>query len=90
MALQELEGTIPALSTVENDYDVRELTEYLNRFLRSLNDRDRYLFLRRYWYGDGISEVARKLNVTPHAASVRLFRLRQKLQHYLQKEGMIA
>ena len=90
VALQELEGTIPALSTVENDYDVRELTEYLNRFLRSLNDRDRYLFLRRYWYGDGISEIARKLNVTPHAASVRLFRLRQKLQHYLQKEGMIA
>ena len=90
VALQELEETIPALSTVETVYDAKELTGYLNRFLKSLDASDRYLFLRRYWYGDSITEIARKLNMTPHAASVRLFRLRQKLLKLLQKEGMIA
>lgn len=90
VALEELEGTIPALSTVETDYDARELTAYLNHFLRGLSRDDRYLFLRRYWYGDRISDIAGKLNITPHTASVRLFRLRLKLQDYLQKEGMIA
>ena len=90
VALDELEATIPALSTVESDYDARELTAYLNRFLKGLSANDRYLFLRRYWYGHGISEIARNLGMTPHAASVRLFRLRQKLQNYLQKEGLIA
>ena len=90
VALQELEGTIPALSTVESEYDAKELTRYLNLFLGGLNEEDRYLFMRRYWYGDGISEIARQLEILPHAASVRLFRLRQKLQNYLQKEGMIA
>ena len=51
---------------------------------------DRYLFLRRYWYGDGIRQIADTMGITPHKASVRLFRLRQKLQTYLQKEGMTA
>lgn len=90
VALQELEGTVPALSTVESDYDAKELSMYLNRFLRSLQAQDRYLFMRRYWYGDGIGQIAKNLGITPHTASVRLFRLRQKLQNYLEKEGMIA
>lgn len=89
-ALEELEETIPALSTVESEYDARELTQYLNRFLKGLSQDDRFLFLRRYWYGDGISQIAQAMGITPHTASVRLFRLRQKLQNYLQSEGMIA
>lgn len=90
VALDELEETIPALSTVESAYDAKELTQYLNRFLKNLSREDRYLFLRRYWYGDKISDIAEALHITPHKASVRLFRLRQKLQDYLMKEGMIA
>jgi len=90
VALEELEGTIPALSTVESEYDAKELTAYLNLFLGRLNRDDRYLFMRRYWYGDGISEISRNMNITPHAASVRLFRIRQKLLKLLQKEGLTA
>ena len=89
VALQELEETIPALSTVETDVEARELTRFLNLYLKQLKPEDRYLFMRRYWYGDGVSEIAQQLQLTPHTVSVRLFRLRQKLRDYLQKEGMI-
>ena len=90
VALDELEETIPALSTVESAYDAKELTRYLKEYLKNLSREDRYLFMRRYWYGDKVSDIAQELNITSHKASVRLFRLRQKLQNYLQKEGMIA
>ena len=89
IALDELEETIPALSTVESVYDAKELTLYLNQFLRDLHKKDRYVFMRRYWYGDRISEIAEELNILPHKASVRFFRLRQKLHDFLKKEGMI-
>ena len=90
VALQELEDTVPALSTVETDMEARELTHYLNRYLAQLNEKDRYMFLRRCWYGDGVGEISQNLNTTPHAVSVRLFRIRERLQLYLQKEGMIG
>ena len=90
VALDELEETIPALSTVESAYDAKELTRYLNQFLKGLSKEDRCLFLRRYWYGDKVSDVAESMGITAHKASVRLFRLRQKLQEYLVKEGMIG
>lgn len=84
-----MEETVPALSTVESDYDARELANYLNQFLRKMKLDDRYLFLRRYWFGDSVGEIAQQLDIPAHTASVRLFRLRQKLQDYLHKEGMI-
>ena len=89
VALQELEDTIPALSTVESDLEAKELTRYLNRYLDKLAPDDRYMFLRRYWFGDSIGEIAQQLSSSPGSVSVRLFRMRQNLQQHLQKEGMI-
>lgn len=89
VAMEELEDTIPALATVEQQYDAKELTEYLNRFLWGLSKEDRYLFLHRYWFLDPVQEIGKQLGMSPHSVSVRLFRLRQKLQTYLVKEGMI-
>lgn len=89
VAMEELEDTIPALATVEQQYEAKELAQYLNRFLRELTKEDRYLFLRRYWFLDSVQEIGKNLGMTPHAVSVRLFRLRKKLQTYLVKEGMI-
>ena len=90
VALDELEETVPALSNVETEYEARELTGYVNQFLRSLEPDDRVLFLRRYWFGDSVSGIASAVGRKPHALSVRLFRLRQRLQDYLKKEGMMA
>ena len=90
VALDELEETVPALSTVESLYDAKELTQYLNQFVKELSRDDRYIFMRRYWYGDKIGDIAEKLNIPDNKASVRLFRIRKKLQDYLKKEGMIA
>lgn len=90
VALEELEETIPALSTVESEYDAKELTGYLNAFLKRLSQEDRYLFLRRYWHGDPVQTIAEQLGLTPHNASVRLSRLRKKLQTELEKEGLLT
>lgn len=89
-ALDELEDTIPALSMVETEYDAKELSRCLNLYLHSLEESDRLLFMRRYWFGDSVAQIAAQLDKTPHSVSVRLFRLRQKLQDYLMKEGMIS
>lgn len=88
-ALDELEETVPALETVESLYDARELADYINRFLKELSYTDRFLFMRRYWFGEPVSQIAEEMGMKPHAASVRLFRIRQRLQDYLCREGMI-
>ena len=44
------ENEILTSTAVETEYDAKELTRYLNLFLKGLSSADRYLFMRRYWH----------------------------------------
>lgn len=84
--IDELANFIPA-PALEETVEVRELGDAINRFLGTLNNTNRVLFLRRYWFGDSVQEIAKDLNLGRNAASVRLGRIRLRLQEYLIKEG---
>lgn len=89
-ALDELEYGVSALETVETEYEGKELAAYLNHFLSKLPYDDRYLFVRRYWFGDPVSDIAEQMHISANAASIRLHRLRKRLQAFLRKEDMMA
>ncbi len=88
-ALDELAAAIPSGSTVESEYDARELAQCVNRFLAVLSEGDRYLFMQRYWLGASVSHIARDTGLSPRSVSVRLFRVRARLNKYLRKEGIM-
>ena len=89
LVLDELEECIPATTNVETDYEAKELSAAISRFLDTLGYKDRFCFLRRYWYGDPVSEIAAMAHISGHRVSVRLFRTREKLHHYLKREGLL-
>lgn len=89
VALDELEECVPALGSVESELEAKELSRYINAFLSKLSYDDRYMFIRRYYYADAVTAIAKSMNLTPHRVSVRLFRIREKLQIHLRKEGML-
>ena len=90
LVLDELEECIPASVNVEADYEEKELSAAIVRFLDSLGYEDRFCFVRRYWYGDSLSEIADVTGGSSHRISVRLSRVREKLRRYLKKEGLLA
>lgn len=87
VALDELEGCLAAPEGVEETVSARELTRVLNRFLGELDRPRRTLFVRRYWYGDSVEELAQRLRCRPNTVSARLLRLRERLRKELEKEG---
>ena len=89
VALDELEAVLAAPGSPERDYEARELAAAVNGFLEGLSREDRMAFLRRYWYGDPVKDIAARLGSGEHRISVRLFRIRKKLKDYLEKEGLL-
>ena len=63
------------------------LAESLNRFLESLPQEKRVLFVRRYWYLCSVEELAAWSGRRRGTVSAALFRLRQDLQEHLEREG---
>lgn len=88
LALEELEECIAGGSDVEQQAESRQLTESLNRFLRSLPQRDCTLFLRRYFFMDSLEAAAKHCHLSRNNAGVILHRTRQKLAQHLKKEGL--
>ena len=87
LVLDELEESIPSDMDVETEAEAKELTAAINRFLAALSREDRFLFVRRYFYADPVSELAALTGDSANRISVRLFRLRGKLKNALTKEG---
>ena len=88
VALDELTQCIPATETVESALSAKELTRLLDAFLAELDQRNRMLFVRRYWYADDIPALAERFHMSRNSVSIRLSRIRKKLRDYLQKEGV--
>ncbi len=68
--------------------EAAELSRLLDRFLRSLSQKERCLFLRRYWYADSISDIAARYHLSAGTVKSSLHRTRAKLKAFLQKEGV--
>ena len=48
------------------------------------------MFMRRYWYGDSVSDIAAAMRTRQHRVTVRLSRIRKRLSDYLKKEGLLV
>ena len=84
--LSELEDCIPSPITVEQEIEEKELTEFLNTWLASLSKADRILFMRRYWNGEAVKDLAKEYRIMPRDMAKRMYRLRQSLKSALEKE----
>ena len=77
-----------AALTPDRNLERQALKDALERFLRQQRAEHRQMFLRRYWYGDSIEELAARFGCTKARATGILFRLRRKLREYLEKEDL--
>ena len=70
-----------------SEYDAAGLSRAIDVFLRTLPRTARVMFVRRYFYADGIGEIARLTGTGKANVSQILFRTRKKLKAFLEKEG---
>lgn len=83
--LEELEECLPGRESVEQELEAKELSAFLDRWLGTLGNEDRALFVRRYWYGDSVSALAKERGKTVNQVSLRLYRMRQGLREQLER-----
>lgn len=86
VSLEELAGCIPG-PALEEAVEARALGEAIDAFLDTIPKDSRVIFLRRYWFGDSVKDIAHGLGMRENAVSVRLNRTRNQLRIYLNQEG---
>ena len=85
LAYEELEYAIPSR---DEAVDAMAFRTFLNQFLRSQKKDARIMFLRRYWYGDSVQQIAAAFGCGEEKVKSSLFRTRNKLRNAMIKEGI--
>lgn len=88
LLLSELEDCVPGGTEPERVLEEAELGAALSCWLRSLLREERTLFVRRYWYGESLQDLAKSRGVSPAKLAQKMLRLRRRLRAALEKEGI--
>lgn len=88
LILDELEDCIPSSRSVESEMESRTIAEAINTFLISIESESRIVFVRRYWYADSVGSISSRFQMSESKVKSMLYRTRNKLRLYLEKEGI--
>ena len=72
------------------DYESRRAGEIISDFLNSAGEREKNVFVMRYWFDMDISQISVQTGFSESKVKSLLFRLRKKLAERLKKEGIIV
>ena len=86
--LSELDECVPAAGSVEDALEAKALGEVIDGWLRSLRAADRALFVRRYFDGARLKDLAAESGEGAGALAKRMHRLRLALRAALEQEGI--
>ena len=79
----ELSGFIPETYNKGSE----ALTAALNVFLSNINERDRCIFIRRYYFMEDINDIADENDIKESCVRMILMRTRKKLRKYLKEDS---
>ena len=88
LVLDELEECVPSNENTEKELEFEELTQYINSFLDGISEKQRKIFIDRYWYMYSIKEISKINNTKESNVKVILHRTRNELKEYLEKRGV--
>lgn len=87
VSLAELEEIIPDKRASSDDAG-EKISEAISEFLLLQKPEIRRVFIRRYWFFDSVSDIAKRFSYSESKVKSMLFHTRKKLKNYLTKEGI--
>lgn len=87
VSLSELEAVLPD-HRFAPEFDDADIGKLISDFLRAEKQEARVVFIRKYYFFDSVSDIAKRYSFTESRVKNMLMRTRNRLRTYLQKEGV--
>ena len=88
MSIEELSNSISSGVSVEAEYDAKELSQMITDYVQSLNDRQRYIFIDRYYMLEPVERTAAELQISVQTVYRELDKIKRGLKKYLEGNGV--
>ncbi len=88
LSLEELNECTGGIGMETEEAERMELGARISDFLRGESAEARKIFVCRYFYCDSVKEIAKRFAISEAKVKSALFRTRDRLKKYLEKEGI--
>ena len=86
-SLSELEEAISYSENISEDLFVKDAIKVLNTYLMELPDKERFVFVCRYYYADSVPQIAKMTQLSERSVFRILATTREKLKKKLEEAG---
>jgi RNA polymerase sigma-70 factor (ECF subfamily) len=74
--------------SLEDLHEVKEVGRLITEYVKQLNERQRYIFIDRYYFAEPIEKTAAELSISVRTAYREVDRIKLGLKEYLQRNGV--
>ena len=89
VSMEECQDFIAYNDDPSENLVAQELGKAISDFVRQLDEKDRYIFMSRFFLAESIDVIARELEITGSAVYKKLTKLKGELKKYLMERGVI-
>lgn len=89
LSLEELGDCITGDDTTSKEVEAKILAEAIAAFLQTQSKEVQNVFVGRYYYMDSVKQIAEYCRISESKVKILLYRARQGLRGYLEKEGFM-
>lgn len=90
VCLEELENVLRSPGDIDEAIEEATLVSHIENFLDGLDEVNRMIFIRRFWYMDSYKDIAKASKLKEGTIRVRMIRIKSDLKAFLIEKGVIV
>ena len=85
VSMEDIKDTLHSNETVDSEYAAEELGKIISDYVRSLTDRQRYIFIDRFYLAEPVETIAADLSISVSTIYREIENIKQDLKTYLER-----
>jgi RNA polymerase sigma-70 factor (ECF subfamily) len=89
VSLSELEDIISSESDIKTEAEADGLAGAISDFLRSLPERQMYIFVSRFYMAESLPKISKELGCSISTVKREIVEIKEELKKKLEREGYV-
>lgn len=85
VSMEEVINTMHSDYETDTEHATEELGKLINDYVRELSDRQRYIFIDRFYLAESVETIAAELSVSVHTVYREIEKIKQGLKMHLER-----
>lgn len=85
VSMEEMNNTLHSEYSVEKEYEAKEVGKLINDYVRKLTERQRYIFIDRFYLAESVETIAKDLSISVPTVYREIEKIKQGLKNHLER-----